>query len=147
MRHTLCPPRSRPRMTDQDSGGVEQLSLLGLIKRLPELLTRLVRDEIHAAQKEIGTKAKAAGLGAGLAAGGAVFSLFAVGALVTAAIAGLDVVVPHWAAGLIVAGALLAVAAVLVVAGVSKLKSGVPPLPTDTIAGVKEDIKTVRGTQ
>ncbi len=65
----------------------------------------------------------------------------------TAAIAGLDLVVPLWAAALIVAGVLLVLTAALVLAGVAKLKSAFPPVPTDTIAAVKEDVKAVRGTR
>lgn len=136
-----------PDSDDDDDERERRPRLTSLLRSLPELVGRLIRDEIRAAQQELTSKLKAAGVGAGLAVVGAVLGLFGVGALVTAAIAGLDVALPRWLAALIVAAVLLLLAGIFVLVGVRRLKAGVPPVPTDSIESVKEDIRVVKGTQ
>jgi hypothetical protein len=41
--------------------------------------------------------------------------------------------------------ALLIITAVLVLIGVNQLKRGVPPVPEETIASVKEDVNAIKG--
>ncbi|MCU1406802.1 MAG: uncharacterized protein JWQ43_3105 [Glaciihabitans sp.] len=124
----------------------ERVGLVSLLRRIPQQISRLVRDEISAAKLELTNKLKAAGLGAGLVVGGAIFGLFAFAVFLTAAIAGLSTVFQVWLAALMVAVLLLIIAGILVMMGVKKLKAGVPPLPTDSIHSVKADIRTVKGT-
>lgn len=133
-------------MPVRDAGSAEpRPGLFALLRSVPDLVTRLIRDEIRSAQEEFSRKVKATGLGAGLAAAGAVLALFALGALVTAGIAGLDLVLPHWLSALIVAGGLLLIAGILVAVGVAKLKAGVPPVPTDAVESMKQDVRAVAG--
>jgi hypothetical protein len=49
---------------------------------------------------------------------GAVLALFAVGILLTAAVAALDLVLPHWASALIVGGVLAVAAAIVLPIGI-----------------------------
>ncbi|MBI5159935.1 MAG: phage holin family protein [Micrococcales bacterium] len=133
-------------MPDGDEERTGRPRLTSLLRSIPDLVRRLIRDEVRSARDELTGKLKAAGVGAGLTVGGGILALFALGALVTAAIDGLDLVVPRWLAALIVAGALLLLAATLVIVGVRRLRTGVPPLPTDSLASVKEDILAVKGT-
>lgn len=130
--HTT-PPRARRR------------SLFELIADVPRLVSELVTAEIEQLKAEMTAKLKALGIGAGLLAGAAVVLLFMVGVLLTAAILALALVMPGWAAALIVAGVLLIIAAILAWVGYTKLKAGVPPVPEDTIDSVKRDIDVVRG--
>ena len=58
---------------------------------------------------------------------GAVLALFALGILLGAAIAGLDLVLPHWASALIVGGALTIAAAIVLPRGIR----GLMPKPKD----------------
>ncbi|MCU1406596.1 MAG: uncharacterized protein JWQ43_2899 [Glaciihabitans sp.] len=133
--------------TVTDEPSVEdRTSLIGLFRQIPGQISRLVRDEIRAAQVELSAKLKDAGLGAGLLAGAAVIGLYAFGVLVATAILALAIVLPAWLAALIVAVLLLAVAGALAFLGIKKLKAGVPPVPTDSIESVKADIRTVKGT-
>jgi len=120
--------------------------LFDLTGRVTELVTRLVRTEIQSAKAEIGRKAKAAGIGIGFLAGAAVIGFFALGVLIAAAIAGLSGVVPGWLAALIVAGALLLAITVLVLVGLRLVKRGTPPLPSDTIDSLRQDVRVVKGT-
>ena len=74
-----------------------------LIGELPELVTRLVRDEVRLAQAEVKGKAKKLGLGVGLFGGAGVLALLGLNALITAGILGLANVIPGWLAGILVA--------------------------------------------
>ncbi|HEY4225608.1 MAG TPA: phage holin family protein [Pseudolysinimonas sp.] len=56
-----------------------------------------------------------------LTAAGAVLALFALGILLSAAVAGLDLVLPHWAALLIVGGVLVIAAAIVLPRGIRGL--------------------------
>jgi protein-S-isoprenylcysteine O-methyltransferase Ste14 len=120
--------------------------LLDLAASIPRQVSRLVRDELRAAQAELATKLKAAGVGAGILAGALVLLLFAINALLAAAILGLAMVLPAWLSALLVGVVLAIIAAVLALIGVRKLKAGVPPVPEESIDSVKEDIRTVKGT-
>jgi hypothetical protein len=115
-----------------------------LIGQLSDQLTRLVRDEVRLAQAEVTQKAKKLGLGIGLFGGAGVVAILGVGALVTAAILALALVLPGWLAGLIVAVVLFLVAGVLALLGRKDVQQAAPPLPTDTLASVQADIDTVR---
>jgi Flp pilus assembly protein TadB len=123
----------------------ERVGLIGLVRQLPGQVSRLIRDEIRAAQMELTEKLKAAGVGAGLLVGGAVLALFAIGALVAAAILGLAEVLAPWLSALIVGVVLLLIAGALALVGQRRLKKGMPPLPQDSIESVKADIRTVKG--
>jgi phage-related minor tail protein len=121
-----------------------QASTGELIGQLSEQLTTLVRDEVRLAQAEVTQKAKKLGVGIGLFGGAGVVALLGVGALVTAAILALALVLPGWAAGLIVAAVLFLVAGVLALLGKKDVQQAAPPLPTDTLASVQADIDTVK---
>jgi len=123
----------------------ERVGLIGLVRQLPGQVSRLIRDEIRAAQMELTEKLKAAGIGVGLLVGGAILALFAFGALIAAAILGLAEVLAPWLSALIVGVVLLLVAGVLALLGRNRLKTGMPPLPQDSIESVKADIRTVKG--
>jgi len=132
--------------SDRTGSETDRPGLIGLVKRLPTLVSRLIRDEIRAVQAEIAGKIKAASLGAGLVVAGAVLAWFALGALIAGGIIALALVLEPWLAAVLVGVALLVIAGLLVLLGVGKLKKGVPPLPNDSIDSIKEDIRTVTGT-
>jgi Putative Actinobacterial Holin-X, holin superfamily III len=94
-------------------------------------------------KKEFVESAKHAGIGAGLFSAAGLLAVFGLGSLIAAAIAALSLVVPVWAAALIVAVVLFAVAGV---AGlVSKTQLGqASPTPEMTVANVKHDIHEVQ---
>ena len=119
-------------------------SLFSLIADIPGLITRLVREELEQLKQEIIGKLKHAGIGIGLLAGAGAFLFFALAVFTTAAILGLATVLPAWAAALIVGGALLLIAVILVLIGVANLKQG-GPTPTKTISSVKKDVNALKG--
>ena len=108
-----------------------------LVGRLSDDTVRLVRDEIRLATAEMSQKAKAAGIGAGLFGGAGVFAIYGVGALVAAAVIALSLVVAPWAAALIIAGALFAMAGIVALLGKRELGMAGPPLPTEAVQSTK----------
>lgn len=122
-------------------------SLAALIADVPRLLGELVRGEIESLKNEMVGKLKNAGIGIGLFAGAAFFALFALMVLIAAAVLGFAEVMPAWAAALVVAGILLVIVAILVLIGVSLVKKGTPPAPTETIESIKSDVRAIKGTR
>lgn len=128
-----------------EAGGPGGESSTGeLVSRLSEQVTQLVRHELQLALTELKQKGKQAGIGAGLTGAGGVVALFGLGALVLAAIAALALVVPVWAAALIVGVVVLLVAGLLALTGIGQIKRGTPPLPEQAITSVQRDIQTVK---
>jgi hypothetical protein len=129
-----------------DTSREKKKSLFTLIADVPTLVRELVTGEIELLKAEMIRKIKALGIGAGLIAGAAVILLFFIGVLLTAAILGLATTgLPAWLCALIVAFVLLIAAALIGLAGYRKLKTGLPPVPTETIAGLKKDLNVVKG--
>jgi len=77
---------------------------------------------------------------AGTAEHSSVGELVALQALAAAAIAGLALVLAVWAAALIVAASLLAVAGIVALAAKSEMTRALPPVPQEAIANVKADV-------
>jgi membrane protein implicated in regulation of membrane protease activity len=113
------------------------------MRRLTELVPRLVREELALAKTELAQKGKRAGVGAGLGGGGALLAFFGAALLVAAAVLGLAEALPAWAAALIVAAVLLAVAGVLALAARSQVRRAVPPVPEQALQSTREDVRTV----
>jgi Putative Actinobacterial Holin-X, holin superfamily III len=114
-----------------------------LVKRAAEQISTLIRDELALARAEIAAKAKHAGKGAGLFGGAGIIALYGVAALLGAAVLALALVLPAWAAALIVGVLLLAVAGLLAVVGRGQLRRAVPPVPTEAIRDLRTDIDVV----
>ena len=128
---------SEPRTTDEPIGAV--------VHRLSEQIPELVRSEIRLAQAELTQKGKRAGLGIGMFSAAGLLAFFAFGVLIATAIIALDLVLPLWAASLIVAGVLLIGALGAALTGRNELEHATPPKPEHAIEGVKQDIATVKG--
>ncbi|EWC63924.1 putative integral membrane protein [Actinokineospora spheciospongiae] len=121
-----------------------ELSTGELVSRLSEQVSRLVRDELSLAKVELKDKGKQAGVGAALGGSAGVLAWFGVAALMITAIAALALVLPTWAAALIVAGVLFAVAAVLGMVAVKKVKHATPPIPEQAIDSTRRDVEAVK---
>lgn len=116
-----------------------------LFKRLSADLSVLMRQEFELFRTEMTEKTVRAGRrvgeGAGMLSGAAVAGLMALAALTTTIILALALVMPAWVAALIVTIAYGAIAATLAVSGKRKIKDVAPPVPTQTIETVKEDVE------
>ncbi len=122
-----------------------QASTAELIGRLTDDVRTLVRDEIRLAQLEMKQKGKQAGMGAGMLGGAGIVALLGVATLIACAVLALGLVMPHWAAALIVGVVILAVAGVLALLGRRQITEAMPPVPGDAIGGVKKDVDTLKG--
>ncbi|GAB3261723.1 phage holin family protein [Alteromonas gracilis] len=123
----------------------DEQTLGALIHQLSEQVPQLVRTEVQLAQAELTAKGKAAGVGIGAFGAAGVLALYAVLFLLTAAALGLALVVPGWAAALIVGVAVLVAAGVAAMVGKREVTQAVPPAPERTIENVKEDVATIKG--
>ncbi len=124
--------------------GVDRIHELTL--RLTEQGQQLIRLELQLAQAELAGKAKNGARAAAFAAGAGVFLFFAVFAFMIAGIWGLASVMPVWAAGLVIGGVLVLLAALVGLLAVLRAKRAGKPVPEMAIANVKAiptDLKTV----
>lgn len=87
----------------------ERRSLFTLVGELPDVISRLISAEIERIKVELGYKAKNVGAALLLICIALLVAIYLVGALIIAAIFALALVLPVWAASLIVA-VLLAIA-------------------------------------
>jgi hypothetical protein len=113
-----------------------------LISALSSQTSRLIRDEMRLAQAELKDSVKHAGVGAGLFSGTALLAVFGFGCLVAAAIAALSLVLPVWAAAVIVAVVLFAASGVAALVGKKQISQATPP--EMTVSSVKHDIQEVK---
>lgn len=133
-------------MTETAPGAArERRGLFALIADIPGLIRELIEAEIASLKAEVAEKLKAAGIGVGFVVVAGMIAFFAILVLTAAGILALALVLPAWAAALIVGGALLVLAGIAAAIGVAQLRHGVPPTPTQTIDSVKKDVRVVRG--
>ncbi|RDV45799.1 phage holin family protein [Leifsonia sp. ku-ls] len=125
--------------------GARAKSLGTLISDLPRLVVELLKAELNHLKAEFAEKAKYAGVGIGLFAVAAFLLFFAFGTLVAAAILGIAVALPAWAAALIVFGALVVIAVILALVGIRSFKKMDGVAPSQTIASIKQDADALKG--
>lgn len=131
----------RVRSNGQDTRGQERPedeTLAELLSDLSDGVTRLFRQEVELAKLEVKREATAAGKAAAMLAAGAVAGFVALLLLAWALSWALALVMPTWAAFLIVGLLFGAVAAGLLMTGRKKLQA-VDPTPHQTIETLQED--------
>jgi uncharacterized membrane protein YqjE len=116
-----------------------------VVHRLTEQIPELVRSEMRLAQAELTEKGKRAGVGVGLFSVAGLLGLYGLAALLTTAIILLDLALPLAAAAGIVAAVLFVAAAVAALFGKKQVSEATPAAPERAIAGVKEDVATIKG--
>lgn len=122
-----------------------QEPLGAIVHRLTEQVPELIRSEMRLAQAEMAQKGKRAGIGLGMFSAAGLLAFFGLALLLTTAVLALALVLPPWASVLIVAGAVLAIAAIAGLVGKNKVQSATPPKPERTMVNVKEDVETLKG--
>ena len=123
--------------------GAKPSSTADLVKLASEQVSQLVRDEIALAKLEMTTKAKKMGLVAGLFGGAGVVVFYGVGALLAGLALLLALVLPAWAAALIVAGGLFLIAAMAALIGRGEFKRAGTPVQEKAICSVKAVVDTL----
>jgi putative superfamily III holin-X len=107
------------------------------VKQVAEHTSSIVRLELELAALELKRKVVSLGLGIGLALGAALMLLFMIAFVYAAIGAALALVMPTWAALLVVAGILLLQVALLGILAVNRIKKGTPPVPEQAIQEAK----------
>lgn len=115
-----------------------------LVAQMSEQTSRLIRDELRLAQLEMMQKGKRAGVGAGLFGGAGMFAFFGTACLVTAAVLALAGPLSGWLAAIIVAAGLFLIAGVAALVGKREITRAAPPVPTEAVEGVKQDVQSLK---
>jgi uncharacterized membrane protein YqjE len=134
---------TEPRVSHTPGGSDPTLG--ALVHDLTTQIPELIRSEIRLAQAEVAEKGKRAGLGIGMFSAAGLLAFFGTATLIATAVLALSLAIDGWLAALIVAIVLFAGAGVLAAMGKSKVEEAAPPVPERAVAGVKEDIATVKG--
>ena len=114
-----------------------------LMGQLSTQTSRLVRDEMRLAQKELQQSVKHAGIGAGLISVAGLLAVLGLATLIAAAVAALALVLPVWAASVIVAVVLFIAAGIAALLSRKQAEEITPPV-TESAESVKADIKEVK---
>jgi hypothetical protein len=117
---------------------VEQNGGLGeAAKSVAEHASAIARLEIELATTELKRKVVALGVGIGLAAGAAIFGLFALGFVFATIAATLATFLSTWLALLLVTIFLFVLSGTLGLLGLGRIKKGTPPVPEQAIREAK----------
>ncbi len=122
----------------------EQPGVGAAAKQVAEHASTLARLELELAGLELKQKAGSFRLGLGLGVGATVVAFYAVGFLFATVAVALAIVVDPWLAVLIVALGLVAVAALLGLLAVSRIKKATPPVPEQAIREAKLTSEALR---
>jgi uncharacterized membrane protein YqjE len=123
----------------------EDPTLGALVHQLSEQTSALVRSEVELAKAELTEKGKNAGVGIGLFSAAGLLAFFGGAVLITTLILVLALVLPAWAAALIVAVLLFVGAGIAAMIGKNKVNEATPAKPERAMEGVREDIATLKG--
>jgi MFS family permease len=115
-----------------------------LVRDLSEQVSRLIRDELKLAEHEMTAKARRFGRGAGMFGGSGILAFYGLGCLLAAAIIALALVIPGWAAALLVGVVLFAVAGLVALMGRAQFTRATPAVPARTVASVKADVEEIK---
>ena len=99
-----------------------------LMSNLSAQTSRLVRDEMKLAQKELQQSVKHAGIGAGLISVAGLLAVLGLATVIAAAVAALALVLPVWAAAVIVAVVLFIAAGIAALLGRKQAEEITPPV-------------------
>jgi hypothetical protein len=94
-----------------------------MFEGITEAITRFIQKQVETLREQILGALRDRRTAIAVTAVGAVLALFALGILLGAAVAGLDLVLPHWAAALIVGGVVAVAAAIVLPIGIRGLRN------------------------
>ena len=132
-----------PPVNTAQAAGEARPSIGALFASVTNQISGIIRGEIELNKVKLRTFAAKSGKGVALLVAAAVFALYLLGwALHTAEIA-LALVLPAWAASLIIVGVLLLIVLILALVGTRSLKSAQAhrPDPAASVAATKEAIE------
>jgi hypothetical protein len=116
-----------------------------LVSRATEQISLLARQEVALAKEELAEKGRRAGRGGGLLGAAGAVGYAGLLVLAGAGVAALSLVLPVWAAALIMTGVLFALAGLLALTGRAQLRHATPPTPRATLGSVRADVEEIKG--
>ena len=122
-----------------------EASLGQLVSSVSQQIPELIRSELRLAQAEMAEKGKRAGLGIGMFGAAGLLALYGVGVLLATVVLLLALVLPAWAAALIVTVVLFVAAGIAALLGKRQVDEATPPKPERALDGLKADVATVKG--
>ena len=122
-----------------------EASLGQLVSSVSQQIPELIRSELRLAQAEMAEKGKRAGLGIGMFGAAGLLAMYDVGVLLAAVVLLLALVLPAWAAALIVTVVLCVAAGIAGLLGKRQVDEATPPKPERAVEGIKADVATVKG--
>lgn len=114
-----------------------------LFAQLSDQMSRMVRNEVTLAQREVRAKLAGSTQGVGIALFAAIVGLLGATGVVAFGILALALVLPAWLSALIIGAALLLIAAIAAGAARAKLRTWRAPVPQDALASVGQDISAL----
>ncbi len=129
-------------MSVESNAGADA-SIGELMSQLSTQTSRLVRDEMRLAQKEMQQSVKHAGIGAGLISAAGLLAVLGLMTLIAAGVAALALALPVWAAAVIVAFVLFVAAGIAALAS-RKQAAEIAPPSQESVESIKADIKEVK---
>lgn len=127
-----------------DAAKTAEPTVAQLVQQVTEESSRLVRTELKLAQAEMTAKAKTAGIGLGAFGAAGILALYGIGCLILTGVYALSLVLPTWAAALIVGVIVLAAAGVAALVGKKKVAAATPPVPEHAVENVKADVAEIK---
>jgi uncharacterized membrane protein YqjE len=134
----------RPANSEAEHPSSYDTSLGDLLKELSTDISVLVRQEVALAKVEMSEKAQTYARASAMMAVAAILAMLAIGVLTACIVLAIDVALPAWLAALIVGGAYLIIAGILVLVGMARLRRAGKPVPEQTIETIKEDVSWAR---
>ena len=132
-----------PPVNTAQAAGEARPSIGALFASVTNQISGIIRGEIELNKVKLRTFAAKSGKGVALLVVAAVFALYLLGWTLHTAEIALALVLPAWAASLIIVGILLLIVLILALVGVSSLKSvqAHRPDPAASVAATKEAIE------
>ena len=132
-----------PPVNTAQAAGEARPSIGALFASVTNQISGIIRGEIELNKVKLRTFAAKSGKGVALLVVAAVFALYLLGWVFHTIEVALELVVPAWAASLIVVGILLLIVLLLALVGASSLKSAQAhrPDPAASVAATKEAIQ------
>ncbi|WP_308169603.1 phage holin family protein [Acrocarpospora catenulata] len=122
----------------------ESLSMPELVQQVSDQVSRLVKNEVRLAKTELTHKGQHAKKGAAMFGGAGLMAFFGAATLIACVVLAIALVLPAWAAALIVGVALLVLAGLLAAVGRFHVTQTGPPTPAATMRSIRADIDAVK---
>src|SRR5690349_2852772 len=122
---------------------ISEASIPQLLGQLQAQTTRLVRDEIRLAQREFQESARHAGIGAGLMSAAGLLAVLGLMTAIGAAVAAIALVLPVWAAAIIIAAVLFVGAGIAALISRKQVRQ-VPPPAAESADSVRHDFDEIK---